>query len=214
MDLDIILDVLRKEIDVDDGAREKVLPHSREAVRKCSQSIKNSHRRNFEEAEKLIKEADALIKEASTGMSKSQFLSKSKILDVAYQELTEAVNLLSLLRDGIFTPPENYQIPSRSYLTGLADTVGELRRAVLDSLRAEQIDVAERLLLFMEEILENLNTFDYPNALVPELRRKCDVGRALVERTRGDVTTSLQSSRLIKELREFDKRLDGNDELE
>jgi translin len=212
MDLDDILGALRKEIDVDDEVRERVLPLSREVVRKCSQSIKQVHRRNFEEAEKLIKEADAIVKEVSAGINKRQFLSKSKILDVAYQELAEAVNLLSLLRDGSFTPPERYQIPSRPYLTGLADTIGELRRAVLDSLRAEQMDVAESLLLFMEEILEDLNTFDYPHALVPELRRKCDVGRALVERTRGDVTTALQSSRLIKELREFDERLGGNDE--
>jgi translin len=59
----------------------------------------------------------------------------------------------------------------------------------------------------MDEILEGLQTFDYPNALVPDLRRKCDVGRSLVERTRGDLTRAVGQSRLIKEISDFEKRV-------
>ena len=99
----------------------------------------------------------------------------------------------------------------KSYLNGLADVIGELRRSSLDSLRHDDVSKAEQLLSKMEDILEGLQSFDYPNALVPDLRRKCDVGRALVERTRGDLTRAVGQSRLVKELADFEKRI-GNDE--
>jgi translin len=200
MKLSDILTPLRNEIDDDDSVREKALPLGRKAVRKCSESIKMTHRGKYGEARALVTEARKIIVEASKGMSDSDFMLRSKNLDVAHQELAEAVNLLSLLEHGSFTPPDDYDIPARAYLNGLADTVGELRRASLDLLRHDDVEKAETLLGFMEEILEELQTFDYPNALVPELRRKCDVGRSLVERTRGDLTRAVGQSKLMKKL--------------
>jgi translin len=210
MKLSEILKPMRAEIETDDGVREKVLPLSRSAVRKCSESIKETHRGNFDSAEKLLSEALETAEHAAKEMKGSEFVSRSKSLDVAYQEIAEAANLLSLLRDGAFTPPEKFGIPTRAYITGLADTIGELRRAVLDALREERVDSAVNLLGFMEEILDELHTFDFPNALVPELRRKCDVGRSIIERTRGDITAAIQQNKLVKELRGFEDRLRGN----
>jgi len=207
MKLSDILTPLRNEIDDDDAVREKTLPLGRKAVRKCSESIKMTHRGKFNEAKTLVSEAFQITIEASKEMSGSDFMTRSKGLDVAYQELAEAANLLSLMEHGAFTPPEEYNIPSRAYLNGLADTVGELRRASLDLLRHDDVEKAETLLGFMEEILEELQTFDYPNALVPDLRRKCDVGRSLVERTRGDLTRAVGQSKLMKKLDNVEKRL-------
>jgi len=210
MKLSEILKPMRTEIETDDGVREKVLPLSRSAVRKCSESIKETHRGNFDSADKLLSEAHETAEKAEKEMKGSEFMSNSKSLAVAYQELAEAANLLSLLRDNTFTPPEKYGIPTRAYLTGLADTVGELRRAVLDKLRDENVESAVSLLGFMEEILDELHTFDFPNALVPELRRKCDVARSIIERTRGDITSAIQQGKLVQELRGFESRLRGN----
>jgi translin len=210
MKLSEILKPLKGEIETDDGVREKVLPLSRSAVRKCSESIKETHRGNFDSAEKLLTEAYETAKQAAKEMEGSEFVSRSKSLDIAYQEIAEAANLLSLLRDNTYTPPEQFGIPTRAYLTGLADTVGELRRAILDALRDEKVESAVKLLGFMEEILDELHTFDFPNALVPELRRKCDVSRSIIERTRGDITSAIQQSKLVKELRGFEDRLRGN----
>ena len=210
MKLSEILKPMRTEIETDDGVREKVLPLSRSAVRKCSESIKETHRGNFDSADKLLSEAHETAEKAEKEMKKSDFMFHSKSLAVAYQELAEAANLLSLLRDGAFTPPEKYGIPTRAYLTGLADTVGELRRAVLDKIRDENVESAVSLLGFMEEILDELHTFDFPNALVPELRRKCDVARSIIERTRGDIASAIQQGKLVQELRDFEDRLRGN----
>jgi translin len=132
-------------------------------------------------------------------------------MDIAYQELAEAANVLSLIELGEHISPEEYQIPSRPYLNGLADVIGELRRASLDYLRQGDVDKAEKLLGTMENVLEGLQSFDYPNALVPDLRRKCDVGRSIVERTRGDLTRAVGQSRLVKELADFEHRISKED---
>jgi translin len=207
MTLEEILASIREEIERDDAIREKILAFTREAVRKFSQSIKASHRGLFDDANILLDEGYDLVKKASQEMEQSEFLRRSRILKVANQEMAEAANVLSLLQKGIFTPPNKYAIPAQAYLTGLADTVGELRRAALDSLREEQIHRAEQLLKFMEEIFEGIQAFDFPNALIPDLRRKCDIARSLIERTRGDLTTAVGQSRLVEELRSFEERI-------
>jgi translin len=205
MDLESILNRFREEIDLDDSIRERVLPISREAVRRCSEAIKHTHRGNFDEAKTLIEKAHSLVVEGKKEIENSKFLMGSRVFDTAYQELAEASNLLSILQDNTFTPPEKFEIPSRAYMTGLADTVGELRRATLDSIRDDNVERAEEMLSTMVRILEVLVTFDYPNALIPDLRRKCDIARSLVERTRGDVTTAIQTTRLVRELRAREK---------
>ena len=211
MELSDILSGLREEIDADDQIREKVLPLSRNAVRKCSESIKMTHKKEFAKAKVLVEEAYKIIDSAVSEIPSSDFVSKSKTMDIAYQELTEAANVLSLIEQEKYTAPEEYQIPSRPYLNGLADVIGELRRAALDYLRSNEVEKAERLLNSMEDILEGLQSFDYPNALVPDLRRKCDVGRSLVERTRGDLTRAVGQSRLVKELADFEQRISKNE---
>ncbi|UCH04137.1 MAG: hypothetical protein JSW05_11230 [Candidatus Thorarchaeota archaeon] len=210
MKLSEILEPLRTEIEGDDGVREKVLPLSRSAVRKCSESIKESHRGSFDTAAVLLSEAHAIVEGALKEIAGSDFMARSRSLDVAYQEIAEAANLLSLLKNGRFTPPQQYGIPARAYLTGLADTVGELRRAVLDNIRQEDVDRATNLLGFMEEIFDEIQTFDFPNALVPDLRRKCDVARSIIERTRGSITSAIQQENLVRELRVFEDRMRDN----
>lgn len=207
MEISDILRDIRDEIDVDDKVREKILPFSREAVRKCSEAIKKTHKGLYKEAHTLITNVHEITERTEHEISSSDFIMKSRSLDVAYQELAEAANLLSILEYGKFTAPDVYKIPSRPYLNGLADAIGELRRAALDFLRQDNVAGAENLLHFMDEILDGLQTFDYPNALIPDLRRKCDVGRSLVERTRGDLTRAVGQSRLVKELTDFENRM-------
>jgi len=209
MDFESSFDEIRQEIEADDQVREKSLPLARSAVRKCSESIKLAHRGEYEAAKGSLEEANDLITKTKIELDKSTFLNRSRILDTAYQELTEASNVLSILEKDSLTPPGTFDIPSRPYLTGLADTIGEIRRAILERLRNDDTDRSTRLLSIMEEIFEMLNSFDFPNALVPDLRRKCDVARAIIERTRGDVTTAVRQDRLVNEIGRFEERLKG-----
>jgi translin len=208
MDFEETLSSIREEIESDDAVREKSLPLARDAVRKCSQSIKESHRGDFNTAKRRLDDAYSLIVEAGTELASSEYLSKSRILDTAYQEFVEAAYVLTILERGSLAILDEYDIPSRQYLTGLADTIGELRRATLDALRNDDLDKAEGFLHFMEKIQDELQNFDFPNALIPDLRRKCDVARSIIERTRGDLTTAVRQSKLIHEIRNFEHRME------
>jgi hypothetical protein len=92
---------------------------------------------------------------------------------------------------GVSLPgPDEVAVDDASWLHGLAETVGELRRACLDHVRRGEHEDAERLLDLMQEILSVLVTIDAPDGLTRGLRRATDAARAITERTRGDLTTA------------------------
>ena len=86
------------------------------------------------------------------------------------------------------------------YLHGLAETIGELRRHLLDTLRHGEVERCETLLGQMDDIYSLLVTVDYPDAMTANLRRATDVARGILERTRGDLTISAQQQRLARRL--------------
>jgi translin len=83
---------------------------------------------------------------------------------------------------------------------GLADIVGELRRYVLDKIRTGDYENLDKILGRMEEIYSYLFSLDYPKGLTRDLRRKTDVARSIIEKTRGDISLSIQIDRLNKNL--------------
>lgn len=196
-----MLRTLRAEIERDDRIREEVLPLTREVVRLCALSVKETHRGHYDQSEELLRNAKQTMEEASTCVSRSEYVSRARLLDAAYQELSEACNLISLMKGEGLVRPEEYRIPTRPYLNGIADCIGELRRAALDCLRNGKISRGEEILSIMEDLFDELNTFDFPSALVPELRRKCDVARGLIERTRGEVTLAVLQEKLAEDIR-------------
>ena len=103
--------------------------------------------------------------------------------------------------------PEEIEVDEAAYLNGLAEAASELRRRALDLIRRDRVDEAERMLTAMDDIYAQLVTIDFPDALTGGLRRTTDTLRAVLERTRGDLTTTLQQEKLQKALREMEKRL-------
>ena len=83
-----------------------------------------------------------------------------------------------------------------SWLRGLAEAASELRRHLLDRLRAGELDRGEELLAAMDDVYDALVTVDFPDAITGGLRRTLDALRAVLERTRGDVTTTVLQARL------------------
>ena len=83
-----------------------------------------------------------------------------------------------------------------AYLNGMAEAASELRRHTLDCLRADRLARAEELLAVMDEVYALLVTVDYPDAVTGGLRRTTDALRAVIERTRGDLTNALVAQRL------------------
>jgi translin len=125
----------------------------------------------------------------------------------ALKEYTEAETVFALVFDRALPAPEDLQVEPATYLKGLAEAVGELRRRCLDILRDNRYAEAERLLAHMDEIYAVLVTIDYPDAITGGLRRLTDIVRGVTERTRGDLTMSLRQERLEQQLRAFEERM-------
>ena len=131
---------------------------------------------------------------------------ESGLVEGALQELAEAAILLALIKDEAFPDPDEMGIPGAAYLLGLADAIGELRRFALEKLREGEAKEARKYLDLMEDMFLVLMRFDYPDALVP-IRRKQDVARSLLEKTRGDVVVAVNSARLQAKIDELSRKL-------
>ncbi len=71
---------------------------------------------------------------------------------------------------------------------------------MLDLPRAGGLDPAEIILEAMNTIHELLADLDYPDGMTGGLRRTTDVARALIERSRSDLTTTVIQERLRRDL--------------
>jgi translin len=84
----------------------------------------------------------------------------------------------------------------------MGEAIGELRRHILDLLRRGDLERSEGLMAAMDEIYYLLITMDYPDAMTGGLRRTTDVARSIIERTRGDLSTTIIQQGLKNALEE------------
>ncbi len=120
----------------------------------------------------------------------------------AAKEYAEAAVCTALFRGRPLPTPVELEIHPVAYLHGLGEAVGELRRRMLDRLRDGDLVTAEQCLVEMDQIVDLLAELDYPDGMTAGLRRTTDVSRALVERSRADLTTTVVQERLRAELSE------------
>ena len=114
----------------------------------------------------------------------------------AEKEYVEARLTAALVAGGALPGPDDLDVLAISWLRGLAEAASELRRHLLDRLRAGELDRGEDLLAAMDDVYDVLVTVDFPDAITGGLRRTVDALRAVLERTRGDVTTTVLQERL------------------
>ena len=120
----------------------------------------------------------------------------------------EACTTLAVIAGRPLPTPEDLVASPSAYLNGLGETVGELRRHVLDRLRKGDVDYCEGILAAMDDIYDVMVTVDYPDAMTGGLRRTTDATRGILERTRGDLTVSARQRELEQKLADFKNRLD------
>jgi translin len=177
-------------------AREITITASRHAIQCCAASIRSTHRGEYEAAEALAREARDHLAEADGALAKQPDVRTGGPLSDAKKELAEAWLTLALVRDERLPTPDELGLEAAPYCNGLAEAASELRRQLLDRLRAGELAEAERLMGAMDEIYSLLVTIDYPDGVTGGLRRTTDALRAVLERTRGDLTTAIVASRL------------------
>jgi translin len=127
----------------------------------------------------------------------------------ALKEFVEANATCALIQNQPLPTPEELGVGGATYLNGLAEVVGELRRRTLDILRHGYSQEAERLLGLMDDIYGVLVSMDYPDAITSGLRRQTDVARSIIEKTRGDITFSLRGEHLEQAIGKLIGQLNG-----
>jgi len=201
-DLDAIANRARTTLAGRDTAREKVLPLCRECIRYCGTAIRAVHRQELDGARDLLESARVRLSEAVELASAEPDLARAGYVRDAQKEFTEGNVVLALVTGQRLPEPEELGVDPVAYLHGLGDTVGELRRYLLDSMRKGDLSRGEEFLAAMDDIYNVLVTIDFPDALTGGLRRATDMVRGVLERTRSDLTLAIRQDGLEKRLGE------------
>ena len=187
---------IRQELDGANAAREVALAACRRTIRSCGSSIRAVHLLRPEEALRLADEAGGALREAQEALAPFPSLVGSGPLHDAAKEYAEARLTAAMVGDAPLPSAGDLRVPAAAWLNGLAEAASELRRHLLDRLRQGDLSRSEALLATMDEAYGLLVTMDYPDAVSGGLRRTTDALRAVLERTRGDLTTTLLQARL------------------
>ena len=186
-------DISKKLVKIQD-AREFLLKNSREVIVLCSKAIILAHSGKNDEAKKILKNAENLLKKYRTKLSPEI----SRYLITAEQEFVEASCFISIIEKKPIPSEKKMNVMSESYVLGLMDCIGELKRTVFDKIRVGQVDEAIRIFEIMEELYMNLYPFSLYDKVVKEARKKMDVARILVEDVRVSITEEKRRSELLR----------------
>ena len=195
-DLAALADTLQRELDAAHAARETALAACRRTIRSCGSSIRAVHRLDPDRAAELADEAARALREAQEALRPFAVLAASGPLHDAEKEYAEARLTAALVAGSPLPGPQQLQVGIASWLGGLSEAATELRRHILDRLREGDLARADDLVTAMDDVYGLLVSMDYPDALTGGLRRHVDSLRAVLERTRGDLTTTALQSRL------------------
>jgi translin len=189
-----------------EAARDEAFSRGRRARVLSKQAIFDLHKNAVDAAETKLDEARSLLQEVENIVDVYPDISGSETIEAAYQEYSEASIIHGLKKTGEFIGPEDIGVGVRDYILGLGDVPGELRREVLDALRVGDLEIAEVRLTQMERIFLTLVSMEEV-PLLRGLRRKLDITRGVIERTRGDITSEVGRRRLGDSINKLRKRL-------
>ena len=191
------LPLISKNLEKTNSKREVLIKNNRETVIRCSQAIISIHKNDLSTAKKKIAKAKSeltKLKQKSTG-------DLVRYIITPEQEFVEAASLLAVIEGKEIPSVKSLKVSDESYILGLLDCIGEIKRQVIDKIRVGDSRRATQLF----DIMENLYLLLYPFAsydkIVKEARRKLDVNRMLVEETRSVLTEEIRRQELIKAIK-------------
>lgn len=205
--LEDIAEQIRQDFEARTAARDQALSQTRTLTRHCANAIRAVHRGEYVKVERELDLARQIVDNLQTMLKDYPDLYYAGYTQDALKEYAEASIVFALIANHSLPTPEQIKMESATYIKGLAEASGELRRRCLDILRHGYSDEAERLLGYMDDIYAILVTMDYPDAITGGLRRLTDVVRSINERTRGDMTISLRQEHLEESLKRLESKL-------
>jgi translin len=205
--LDAITASAHEYFSVQNRARERALPLCRQMIQNSGNAIRSAHRQDPDAAQRLLDANRSLNEQLLAAVAESDEIRQAGFLHDAQKEYTEACITFALIQGIPLPVADAIGVPMPAYLNGLGESIGEMRRYILDSLRRGDTSRCESLLETMDDIYGVLMSMDYPDTVTHGLRRNSDAARGLIERTRGDLTNALRQDALEARLAAFEKRI-------
>lgn len=205
--LEPLSDQIRESFEQQNEIRDEALAQSRNLTRHASRAIRAIHRQDAALARENLKEADQLAQALRNGLSNHPDLYFSGYAQDALKEYCEAHLTVATILDEDWPSPEDLQVEYATYLNGMSEVVGELRRRIMDIMREGHSGEVERLLEVMDDIYAQLVTMDFPDALTYGLRRRTDIARSIIERTQADITISYRQQQLENKIADLSAKL-------
>jgi translin len=169
----------------------------------CSKSIVALHHGQLEDAKHKMEDAKAMLEEFRKYAKQDLY----RYISIAEQELVEAYALRAVMEGAQIPSMQDLGVTGPSYLTGLLDCVGEIKRLVYDRMRSGNEKDAEKLFATMEEVYNAIYPFAVYDNIVSGLRKKLDVARMLIEDIRAVVTEESRRKALIDAVSGFESKL-------
>ncbi len=195
------LNKIAKSLGETQDRREFLLKNTREIIILCSRSIIAIHKGDLKTGKKKLREAENLLKK----YRKKTTPDLQRYLITPEQEFVEAACLIAIVEKKEIPSDKQLAVMPESYVLGLLDCVGELKRKVFDEIRIGRIEEATRVFDVMESLYLELYTFSLYDKVVKESRRKIDVNRILVEDVRSVMTEEKRRMELIQTLQKIEK---------
>lgn len=195
--LNLMAERISSSFTAKDRAREIIIRQCRDIIRHSANAIRAVHRHEFDQAHQTLNAAAAIIREIlSENRENNSDLLHTGPLHDAQKEFAEASITLSVLCLYDLPDPDIMGIGYAAYLNGLGESVGEIRRYILDSVRRDDFSRCDELLSVMDDIYSILVTMDFPDAITRNLRRTTDSVRGILEKTRSDITVVMKQKEL------------------
>lgn len=184
------------------AVRDRAIGEGRQLVRLAANSIRATHRGDDADAGALLAEAEQRLATLAAELRNYPSVYWAGYVQDAAKEVAEAAITRAIVTGQPLPTPESLAIEDAAYLNALAEAASELRRQALDQLRRGDAARAEQLLAAMDDVYGALVTVDFPDAITGGLRRTTDALRAVLERTRGDVTMAITQARVERALQQ------------
>lgn len=185
--------------------RERILKSSRDCIAFCSKAIIHIHTGKHEDAHKEINEADKVLRALKKEAGQGPLL---RYLPSAEAEFVEASSVEAVVTGEPIPTAKELGVSGEGYLMGLLDTVGELKRLVLDSMMKSEIGKATTYFELMEGLYASLSPFAAYDHVANGVRRKIDVARMLTEDVRGVIAQESRRTKLAESMRELQASLE------
>jgi translin len=201
--IDLAVSHIVEDLETKNRARDRALVESRQIVRHAATGIRALHRGEYDRALETLAAGKSMVQATKRDLQDLPDLYWTGYVQDAQKEIAEAFIVAAILQDRELPRPDELGVEPAPFLNGMAEAASEMRRYVLDIIRrggAAEMQEAERVLQVMDDIYTNLITVDFPDAITGGLRRTTDSLRAVLERTRGDLTISIRQAELARAL--------------